>query len=507
MIDIDEVRPLIVATPPFPDESFQGFFARTLAKTAARSLNLGLALAKVEPRPRTKSTFFTQDELANLATLLKADIGRLTKMALPDVSRKRHELQRVRSFFGTRVPFSMLDHDRRSVSPTALGLSSYHRAMWTLRLFHLDGETLEPLMSRCPVCNQQLGWKRSVHPAACDTCVDSVGRSNIDLRDFRQGPAELEDPDAYRYVYSLVDPKGAGDLKSSGEFADVNRSVRFEAIFAMIRWMLQRQITRHRLAPAKGVAYWMARPELVASAGRYFLTGRQGLRDFETAFPGMSSGQSFGVVVSLDRYEGAGVKSLFESALRPSRARLERPGMRSAQWPSKRYAIPKHATESPANPTAIGRRPNKQITVPENAVKAPPVPLYQDSLSYKRCSDILGFTSPGIASLVALGVFEHVIRFNLPNRQFLSGASVTAALRKLDEKARRHDLRVEMDFRRVAYRTPYPLFCALAAALDDEIEVCYSSSSFPCWADAYGPLSQSDLARVMQHIHGTFVRL
>jgi hypothetical protein len=97
--------------------------------------------------------------------------------------------------------------------------------------------------------------------------------------------------------------------------------------------------------------------------------------------------------------------------------------------------------------------------------------------------------------------------YYLPNRQFLSGASVTAALRKLDEEARRHDLRVEMDFRRVAYRTPYPLFCALAAALDEEIEVCYSSSSFPCWADAYGPLSPSDLARVMQRIHGTFVLL
>lgn len=506
MIEIDEVRPLIVATPPFPDESFQGFFARTLAKTAARSFNMGLALAKVEPRPRTKGTFFTQDELANLATLLKTDIGRLTRMALPDVSRKRHELQRVRSFFGTRVPFSMLDHDRRSVSPTALGLSSYHRAMWNLRLFHLDGETLEPLMSRCPVCNQQLGWKRSVHPAACDTCVDSVGRSNIDLRDFRQAPAELEDPDAYRYVYSLVDPRGTGDLESAGEFADVNRAVRFEAIFAMIRWMLQRQITRSRLAPAKDVAYWMARPELVASAGRYFLTGRQGLRDFETAFPGMSDGRSFGVVVSLDRYEGAGVKSLFESALRPSRARLEQPNTRSAHLLSKMYAIPNHAIESPANPKQSGRWPNEQIAVPENAARAL-VPFYQDSLSYKRCSDILGFTSPGIASLVTLGVFKHAIRNNHPNRQFLTGASVTAVLRKLDEKARRHELRVEMDFRRVAYRTPYPLFCALAAALDDEIEVCYSSSSFPCWADAYGPLSPSDLARVMQRIHGTFVRL
>lgn len=503
MIKIDEVRPLIVATPPFPDESFQGFFARTLAKTAARSLNSGLALAKVQPRPRTKAAFFSQDELTSLAMLLCADLEWLTKVAFPDVSRKRHELQRVRSFFGIRVPFSMFDMDRRRVSPTGLSIASYHRAMWTLRLFHLDGETLEPLMSHCPVCNQPLGWKRSVHPAACDTCVNSLGRSNVDLRDFRHGPAELEDPEAYRYVYSLANPNDEAKIRASEEFANVSRAVRFEAIFTMIRWMLQTQVTRNRLAPTKDVPYWRASPKLVASAGRYFLNGRQGLSDFQRTFPGASPGRPFGVVVSLDRLVGAGTKLLFESALRPSRVQLEQSGIHSAQWLGKKYAMPRRAIERLADAEAPEWSRGKPVVVHDEKVRVL-APLYQDSLSYKRCSDVLGFTPPGISSLIALGVFRDVqedLKFILPNRQFLSGASVSEALRKLDQKARLNDVHANMDFRRVTFRTPYPLFCALAAALDDEIDVCYTTSSFPCWADAYGPRSPSDFAIVLQRIN------
>ncbi|WP_375452157.1 hypothetical protein [uncultured Devosia sp.] len=345
MIDIDKVLPLIVVTPPFPDESFQGFFARTLSKTAARSRNLGLALATVAPRPRTKRTFFSVVELANLATLLNVDVALLTTMSLPDVSRKRHPLKRVRSFYGTRIPFSMVDLNVRRISPTALGNSSFHRAMWTLKLFHLDGETLELLMSRCPVCNQQLGWQRSVHPAACDTCVDNAGRSNVDLRDYPSGPYEMEDPDAYRYVYSLINPITEGQYESPQDFSGVSRAVCFEAIFAMVRWMLQEPITRSTLSSPKEGIYQKIGPEVVASAGRYFLGGFRGLRDFETQFPGVSHIRSFGVIVSLNNYLGAGVKSLFEDVLRPSRARLAPIGLRSVDWLYARSAMPKAAIE------------------------------------------------------------------------------------------------------------------------------------------------------------------
>lgn len=85
------------------------------------------------------------------------------------------------------------EHRFRRMSPRALSISPHHRAIWDIRPFAFDPETMEVLIHECPVCNRPLIWKRIRGICYCPYCVDANGRPSVDLREFPQPLIETDD--------------------------------------------------------------------------------------------------------------------------------------------------------------------------------------------------------------------------------------------------------------------------------------------------------------------------
>lgn len=192
--------------PPYPDESLLGFVTRGMAVTAVKQLHRALFLADAAKPKSTciATTLVDNDEIVRLAHLLGCtpeDIASRTYRA----GTFEHSGAPTIEFFGTGISAQFRRFAVRRVSPRALSIAAYHRAMWELP-FSFDPATKEPLRGSCPVCESPLGWHRAHGVAFCDTCVDSRGLPNVDLRDFPAPSVEVSDVEALDFVTDLVDP-------------------------------------------------------------------------------------------------------------------------------------------------------------------------------------------------------------------------------------------------------------------------------------------------------------
>lgn len=120
-----------------------------------------------------------------------------------------HSLSKTIEFFGVqiRTQYRNAGRGRRRVSPRALIRSAHHRAIWEITPISFDPETMEVLLSECPVCKHALGWSRLQGVTKCDRCRDVDGRS-VDLRDYASVQSVLEphDPEALQFVVGLIHP-------------------------------------------------------------------------------------------------------------------------------------------------------------------------------------------------------------------------------------------------------------------------------------------------------------
>lgn len=95
---------------------------------------------------------------------------------------------------------------RRRVSGKALAIHSYHRESWDNPAFGFDPETLELLTEICPVCHQELGWRRAVPVHMCDNCLDQRQLPRTDLREFPRASPEVADEEGFRTFADLLIP-------------------------------------------------------------------------------------------------------------------------------------------------------------------------------------------------------------------------------------------------------------------------------------------------------------
>ncbi|NMA98581.1 MAG: hypothetical protein GX970_10830 [Phyllobacteriaceae bacterium] len=148
---------------PFPDESLSGLIAR------ASSVNIYPRALDVLVQARTSGlrpeAVATRDvELASqLAKVLGTEEGLLTPLF-----HARTGGGKFIDFFGAKLRAVHRETAARRVSPRALRISPYVRAVWHLRPFGFDPSTKEMLLDRCPVCDGQLGFVLTKGVPFCD---------------------------------------------------------------------------------------------------------------------------------------------------------------------------------------------------------------------------------------------------------------------------------------------------------------------------------------------------
>ncbi len=112
------------------------------------------------------------------------------------------------SFFGRNLPLHQLIGHRR-IAPGVVKAHGYQKAVWHINSLVFDPQTLELLIERCPMCDCELNFRETFGIPFCQSCKD---KSNprmplVDLRDFPQPVAEIDDHEAAAFVTGLVDPQ------------------------------------------------------------------------------------------------------------------------------------------------------------------------------------------------------------------------------------------------------------------------------------------------------------
>jgi transposase len=263
---------------PFVDESLLGYVGRALSVTAVRQIATMLRLADAA-KPNAAAipaTLTDPAEIERVATLLgcrPADIATRT-YAFGTIE---HSGSEAMNFFGTEIRYHFRECKIRRVSPRALELEQYHRAVWELRPLAFDPQTKEKLLDTCPVCSRKLGWLRADVPTLCDKCDDTV-----DLRDFPQAVSAVEDEEAYSFVVGLVDPdpakKEAARRLLPESWSRFSNGALFETAVALASGLT--------MDPSEGVSaqgrsrrreqFEALTPELLALAGHAIIGGEEG---------------------------------------------------------------------------------------------------------------------------------------------------------------------------------------------------------------------------------------
>jgi hypothetical protein len=266
--------------PPYLDESLLGFVTRALSHTVVKRVTCALRLAGIAKNAVASlpTTLGDPDAIQRLAMLLKttpAEISKRIHRSLVSSEGRRID------FFGVPISTDYRSKLIRRVSPRALAIAQYHRAVWDLRVFSFDPQTKEALIETCPVCKQKLGWSRARGPYMCDRCVDADGLAYVDLRDFPQQLVEAADTEALDFVTGLVDPdpekRVAALRRSDGPLAGLSASQLFETAVAFACALaMSPEGANNTLARPKNVEEYMRfTPEILALAGRA-LMGNKG---------------------------------------------------------------------------------------------------------------------------------------------------------------------------------------------------------------------------------------
>lgn len=269
---------------PYPDESLLGFVTRCLSFTAVRQLRKGLLLggaARSEPVHVT-TTLTDEEQIASLAHVLCCEPEDISSRVYRAGTFERSDSDTL-SFFGTMVRSHYFETKIRRVSPRALDIEPYHRAIWQLRPFAFDPSTRELLLDTCPVCGRKLGWRRAQGVMMCDRCVDEDGMPLVDLRDWPQPLVEVEDDAALTFVTDLVNPVGERRVIARRSLPSAwqafSNADLFETVVALASGLTLDPGVTSLNAQGRSKRtdqFVMLKPEFLAAAGRAIIGGEEG---------------------------------------------------------------------------------------------------------------------------------------------------------------------------------------------------------------------------------------
>ncbi|WFU53612.1 transposase [Bradyrhizobium pachyrhizi] len=277
-----KIRPFAADMPkPIEGESLLGLFSRALERTAIDRLKRGLALAGVQPFGNPSGVSISEKQADALAILFKVDREDIVRRLHPRGSFDHRSTAPI-DFFGTKLRTQYLETIFRRVSPRALALSPYHRAIWDLRPLCFDPTTRERLLVTCPVCGEKLRWWFVRGPTHCETCVTDRGFPKTDLRDFPQPLLEFGDEEAIDFVVDLVNPdpkkREVARTRLPAELAEASNSDVFEAVIAIASCFRPEFIRKTIFVgrPLRAGDFEGFTPDLLEIAGRMIIGGRDG---------------------------------------------------------------------------------------------------------------------------------------------------------------------------------------------------------------------------------------
>jgi transposase len=268
---------------PFVDESLLGYFSRALSVTAVRQLPTMLRLADAT-KPNSvamPTTLVDPEEIERIAALFGCTAQDIASRTYA-VGAFEHTGTESLDFFGTKIRRHYREGKLRRVSPRALMIAQYHRAIWEARPFVFDPQTKEPLQDTCPVCNRKLGWLRCVGPTLCDKCVDSRGVPNVDLRDFPKPVFEVDDPEALDFATNLMDPraerKACARRMLPAAWHNVSNAAVFESVIALAAGLMTDPAgSKNAQGRAKRIDdFQKLTPTMLALASRAVIGGENG---------------------------------------------------------------------------------------------------------------------------------------------------------------------------------------------------------------------------------------
>jgi hypothetical protein len=279
-----EVQPLLRRfDPPHADESLLGFVVRACEGTTIVHVEKALALGGVNrPLPYYLPTRLAEEsEFSGLATLLRTTPDEIRLRAYRTGSFAHAPSSETIDFFGVRIRAQYRRPQRRRVSPRALRMRPYHRAIWELMPFSFDPETMEMLVTHCPECGRRLGWRRAQGIANCENCVRADGRPKVDLRDHPQAIVTVDDPEALHFVIALIHPieekKCAGRTLLRGPWEAFSNSDLFEVVMGMASGLLaEPESATAQGRPKSEDEFSRLTPRHLALAGRAILSGDEG---------------------------------------------------------------------------------------------------------------------------------------------------------------------------------------------------------------------------------------
>jgi len=178
------VKPLIGVVEPFDGECLMSVLARTAEKnvfTRVREMveSAGLQVLRPEFIP------FTQVQAApGLSKLLGVESGVIAGLMHP-ASDPERPVDKV-NWYGTHLPRKFISIDRR-FSPKSFASSPYIRAVWQVRPITFCPESMELLITQCPHCGAEVGWRVLHGFHVCATCGRSLRHTRP--RENRVAPA------------------------------------------------------------------------------------------------------------------------------------------------------------------------------------------------------------------------------------------------------------------------------------------------------------------------------
>lgn len=430
------IRPLVLPPdqPPFPDESLLGLIARTASRNGFDSLRRVLSLADVD-NLRAEAVPTTRfDRIAQIAFVLRVPENEVACRMLPAVEHPDRPTDLI-DFYGMTLRACYRRSSLRRVSPRSLRASPHHRAAWDLLPFSICPDSRETLISSCPVCGADLGWRRTVGIAACETCVDDDGDPTVDLRDHVGPVVQVADDEAFRLVTGLVHPdrdrRATERKKVAAALADHADGELFEFMVALAYAMATMNSGTTGMARRlRHLADFSAlSPDALAHAARVVMTWPKGFHDLaEKARGGADHRPGFyGVYKELgplftmgsDYFLADGLKSLVASALKDNMAsadtmsvRLAHKG-RSSEWITarnvqERYGFLRRNLSRLAADATLGaikadQAKRSPLLFPVAVIEDLAGQL-QDLVAAKRVTSRLGIPPGGVSDLARVGL-------------------------------------------------------------------------------------------------------
>lgn len=169
------VRPLVVATEPFPGECLSSVLVRAceaniFTKTSHLLNLIGLRAQASEAVP------FTHTRSAPA-------LAKLLGTSTDEIERRMHPAARDRlgrstiKWFGSFIERRHIEAPVRRFAPHSLEEHAHFPAVWAVRLLDYCPITMELLLSECPQCTRLLGWRACRFLSKCEKCGASLLRA------------------------------------------------------------------------------------------------------------------------------------------------------------------------------------------------------------------------------------------------------------------------------------------------------------------------------------------